>query len=404
MSLSRLPLSYCTNVHPGRDVTQVVQGIRDHAIPTRRLLGNRLAAGLWLPASALRELRDNPASLESLREALAEGDLVCYTLNTFPYGDFHSERVKEQVYVPDWSDPQRLEYTIQSAELLAAMMPEGTEGSLSTVPLGFKGFTHPVEFESRCIAQLLELARRLDELHDETGRVLRLAIEPEPCCILETTAEAIGFFERLFRAAESHGCLAPVRRHIGICYDVCHQAVEFERISDSIAAIDRAGIRINKLHITCAIHLEQPGRNPEALRQLAEFAEPRYLHQTFARLADGQVRHVVDLTREFCEHPLNEFAEAQAWRIHFHVPVHRDAVGALGTTRPELEEAIAAVHALDYAPHLEVETYTWGVLPGEKPTTLSSGLVQELRATQELVRRHRPDNGEKTPRGTPDAE
>lgn len=386
MSISSLPLSYCTNVHPGKAVQDVLSGLRQHTIPARNQLGERIAAGLWLAASVVHELFQRPSSLHELQQLLVDGDLLCYTLNTFPYGDFHGERVKENVYLPDWTDPRRLAYTRDCAQLLAKLLPPGTEGSLSTVPLGFKGFDHPADFIDRCIAQLLQLAVDLDSLHDDTGKVLRLAIEPEPCCVLETTAECIAFFQRLFAVAESRSLLDLARRHLGVCYDVCHQAVEFEDVTSSIQALNDAGIRINKVHLTCALEIIQPGQNPLAREQLARFAEPRYLHQTFARTAAGGLAHQLDLTQELCQSPPEPFCSADAWRVHFHVPVHREEFSALGTTREALKQALSAVSRLQYAPHLEVETYTWGVLPGEQPETLAAGLVRELSATQTLLR------------------
>ena len=386
MSFSTLPLSYCTNVHPGQTVDEVVRGLQDFTVPARKKWGSRIAAGLWLPASAVQEWIAEPRRAAQLRETLAAGDLVCYTLNTFPFGDFHSERVKEQVYVPDWSQPERLQYTADSARVLSALLPDGTEGSLSTVPLGFKGSERPRDFQERCISELLRLAVMLDELHDETGQVIRLAIEPEPCCVIETTAEAITFFDQLFQDADALGLLDVAQRHLGLCYDVCHQSVEFEDVAQSIQDLNRSGIRINKVHITCAIAIDHPGDNPDLLEELAQFVEPRYLHQTFARGADGRILQATDLTAELCASPPDAFCEADAWRIHFHVPVHQESLGGLGTTRGDLKRALAVVAELEYAPHLEVETYTWGVLPdGIGKPSLVDSLVQELSATQALL-------------------
>jgi hypothetical protein len=202
--------------------------------------------------------------------------------------------------------------------------------------------------------------------------------------VLETTPETLAFFERLFAAADEQGILAAARRHLGVCYDVCHQAVEFEDVAESIRQLHAADVRINKVHITCALHVERPAERPAALEQLSAFAEPRYLHQTFAR-GPGGIVHQLDLTKELCQSPPSDFALADAWRVHFHVPVHRQSLGELGTTRPELQAALAAVAALPYAPHLEVETYTWGVLPGEQPETLADGLASELQATLQLL-------------------
>ncbi|MCA9079898.1 MAG: metabolite traffic protein EboE [Planctomycetaceae bacterium] len=381
MSISTLPLSYCTNVHPGLTVSEVVQGLRDFTKPVRERVGQPIAAGLWLADSVIRELQTDPDGLDPLRSALQDGDLTCYTLNAFPYGNFHGERVKEQVYLPDWTTSERLDYTLGCAAILAELMREGVEGSISTVPLGFKELSTAVDFRQRCLEQLLQLARKLDALHDDTGRVVRLAIEPEPLCVLETTRETLEFFRELFALAEQRGVLDLVQRHVGVCYDVCHQAVEFEEIPASIQSLQAAGIRINKVHITCALHLDSPEENVVGREFLANFVEPRYLHQTFARTREGQTIFQQDLTAELCQNPLEGFRVADAWRIHFHVPVDAEQIGPLRTTRPQLREALQGVATLDYAPHLEVETYTWGVLPsGEKPD-LISGLTSELRAT-----------------------
>ncbi|SFJ46357.1 metabolite traffic protein EboE [Planctomicrobium piriforme] len=387
MSLSTLPLSYCTNVHPGKTIAEVISGLETYTAPARRQFGKRIAAGLWLAASVVEELVQQPEEIAKLQAALASADLICYTLNAFPYGDFHSERVKENVYLPDWTDPNRLQYTLRCAHILSQLMPVGTEGSISTVPLGFKGFQHSADFESRCIEQLLTLARELDQLHDETGQVVRLAIEPEPCCILETTAETLAFFERLFSAAERQQLQDAARRHLGVCYDVCHQSVEFEDVAQSIQQLAQADIRINKVHITCALQLDPT--NPAALRQLADFVEPRYLHQTIARSRGGEIVRLLDLTAEACSSPSAEFQQADQWRVHFHVPVHQEQLGELQTTRADLKAALGAVSQLLYAPHLEVETYTWGVLPGEQSPSLVQGLVSELTATDALLSEQR---------------
>jgi hypothetical protein len=225
----------------------------------------------------------------------------------------------------------------------------------------------------------------LDEIHDETGKVIRLAIEPEPFCLLETTGEAIAFFNQLRERAADVNALDPVRRYLGLCYDVCHQSVEFEDVADSIAAIDKADVRINKVHITCALELPNPANNQEGRQALARYAEPRYLHQTFARTPDGRVLREVDLNERLALDPSEEFMHADCWRVHFHVPVDAEQLGPLATTRPDLRRALQAVKNLTYAPHLEVETYTWDVLPETANTSLVQGLTREMTATRELL-------------------
>jgi len=217
VSLSSLPLSYCSNVLPGRSVPEIEEGIDSVTLPIRERFGHPMAVGLWFPRSVVDELTGSPHRITLFAEMLGSRSLPCYTLNAFPYGDFHGKRVKEQVYLPDWSQPGRMFYTARCAEILAAFLPDGGEGSISTVPLGFKGANKDPDFEHSCICELLATAVGLDRLSRETGKLIRLAIEPEPLCVLETTAEALAFFERLWWAAERAKVGAIARTHLGLC-------------------------------------------------------------------------------------------------------------------------------------------------------------------------------------------
>lgn len=389
MALSTLPLSYCTNLHPGLTVETVRNGLHEFTIPARQRFGS-LAAGLWLARPVITELLQTPRLLEELRDDLRQGQLSCYTLNTFPYGNFHDVRVKENVYLPDWTSPARLDFTKESARVLAALMDDDiTEGSMSTVPLGFKPLVAQQgdigTFLDRCADQLIELARFLAKLEQQTGKRIRLAIEPEPFCVIETTPEAIAFFERLNQRAVSAGAAAEVSEYLGLCYDVCHQSVEFEDVAESIQQLVSANVRINKVHITCAIRLENPATNADGRATLARYVEPRYLHQTIARAADGTLVRDVDLNAELVNSPSAAFANASEWRVHFHVPVNAERLGSLRTTRDDLRRALATVKELSYAPHLEVETYTWEVLPDGRRVNLIDGLTTELTATRDLL-------------------
>ena len=389
MALSTLPLSYCTNLHPGLTVAAVRAGLAEFTVPTRKRFG-LLAAGLWLARPVVSELLATPTLLEGLRDDLHRAELSCYTLNTFPFGNFHDARVKENVYLPDWTTTARLDFTRESARVLADLMDADiVDGSLSTVPLGFKPLVAQLPdrdtFWDRCADQLVELAKYLAALFEQTGKRIRLAIEPEPFCVVETTPEAISFFERLNRHAKSEGAAAEVREFIGLCYDVCHQSVEFEDVSASIRQLVAADVRINKVHITCAIRLENPATNLEGRAALARYAEPRYLHQTIGRQSDGRLVRDVDLSAALANSPNADFASATEWRIHFHVPVNSEQLGPLKTTRDDLRRALATVKQLEYAPHLEVETYTWEVLPDGRKVDLVDGLTTELTATRDLL-------------------
>lgn len=384
MSFSDLPLSYCTNVHPGRTVADVIAGLDQFSLPIRQASGNELAVGLWLARSVMDDLA-TPDARQSFAAELQSRLLTCYTLNAFPYGDFHSERVKEQVYLPDWTCVDRLQYTLDCARLLADVLPPSVEGSISTVPLGFKALAKSPDFLDRAADQLITAAVGLQQLTEVTGKTIRLAIEPEPQCVLETTPETLAFFERLRDRAKTSRDRQAVDEYLGVCYDVCHQSVEFEDVAASITALTAADIRINKVHISCAIEAVGVNRLVTVREALAQYIEPRYLHQTMARRADGTVISWLDLDRNLLEQTPTDFASTDLWRVHFHVPVDAVHLGPLGTTRPDLERALVAVHALDYAPHLEVETYTWEVLPNGGRPEVVAGFARELIATRTLL-------------------
>ncbi len=390
MSLSRLPLSYCTNVHPGQTVAEVLDGLNTHTAAALRQFNRPMAAGLWLARSVVTELMESPDAVEELGQTLWQNDLSCYALNTFPYGDFHSERVKENVYLPDWTTPERVTYTMECAQLLAQLIPEGAEGSLSTVPLGGRMNPAAADFDDQCVSHILSVANQLAGLHASTGRRIRLAIEPEPLCHLSSIPnDAIPWFTKLFEQAADADQLNVVQEYIGLCLDVCHQAVEFEDISHSIDLLDAAGIRINKLHITNAVELKDPAHNAAGREALLSYVEPRYLHQTYAKFSDGHIQTRLDLNQDDINRsPADDFLQADVWRVHFHVPVFAESLGPLTTTRRDLESALQRVSTLPYAPHLEVETYTWPVMPESENndnSELANLIAGELLAATTLI-------------------
>lgn len=388
MTFSSLPLSYCTNVHPGRTVDEVIDGITQYTSEVRRRLDVPMAAGLWLARSVTDQLLASDADLERLAQVLWQNDLACYTLNAFPYGDFHTDRVKEQVYLPDWTTVERLTYTRDCARLLSQLIPESGEGSISTVPLGGRMNPSGPDFHARCFSNLIKLAGDLKGVYEKTGRKIRLAVEPEPMCEISSIPDdAVPLFRTLFEMADATGNLETVQEYIGVCFDVCHQAVVFEEVTQSIDQLEDVGVRINKIHITNAIELSNPATNEAGRNALSEYVEPRYLHQVYARTSDGRVLSRLDLLDEVIDGPLDdEFMQADAWRIHFHVPVFADSLGPLKTTRNDLKAALRRVKLLEYAPHLEVETYTWPVMPDSSTKLdLAEQITTELRSAYDLL-------------------
>lgn len=357
----RLHIGYCSNVHAGEDVSAIVDQLHRFAGPVRRRLEwPRLAVGLWLPITAVGELRD-PARLDELRGALADEQLEVVSLNGFPYEAFHAPVVKHAVYRPSWAEPTRLSYTLELAALLHRLLPaDATSGSISTLPFGWR-YPWTPEMTATARGALSQLADGLARLADEHGRAVRVALEPEPGCVIETTGQAV----------EALRDLRP--EWIGLCVDACHLAVQFEDPAPSLATVVADGVPVVKAQLSCALRTS----GTDAAQTLAPFVEPRFLHQARQQV-DGRVAGVDDLDDAL----RGGLAAAGEWRVHFHVPVHADPDR---TTQAELVQTIAAlVHAKHpLTTHLEVETYTWSVLPGRARPKDEEDLVEGI--TKELA-------------------
>ncbi len=353
-------ITYCTNIHHGDGWEETFSALRQFIPPVKAAVApNRpFPIGLRLSHRAAQEL--TAAEAERMRLWLSEHNCFVPTLNGFPFGSFHDERVKEQVYLPDWRSPERTAYTRRLADLLADWLPEGMTGSISTVPIGFKGMVGMDDLPL-IRQQLIAVLTHLRHLRDSRGREIVLALEPEPGCLLETTEEACRFFAALALPDD-------LRDFLGLCYDCCHQAVEFEEPAESLARLAAAGIRIAKVQVSSALRLFDPD-----LARLQKFDEPRYLHQVAVRGRDGAVRRHIDLPPALATLPGQPGDE---WRCHFHVPIFTEGTGDYGTTRFFLE-AILPLLPADVL--LEVETYTWDVLPPElRGNSVTASIIREI--------------------------
>jgi sugar phosphate isomerase/epimerase len=369
-------LSYCTNVHPGeswpevrRVLAESVPAVRDRVAP-----GKRFGVGLRLGAEAAEALTDE-ATFEDFAQVLAEKDLYVFTINGFPYGPFHGRPVKAEVYRPDWREPERLSYSDRLAELMARMLALSgeTTGSISTVPGAFKPDAARPAQVAQIADNLIRHAAHLVDIERCTGRTISLALEPEPACLIETVEETVDFFENRLataaavrRMAELTGATpadaeAALRRHIGVCLDTCHAAVEFEDPRECIAALRRAGIAIAKVQVSAGLAL--PRLTPDALVALRKFLDDVYLHQVCERQGERVVARYVDLPDAFAT--VGNAAPDREWRVHFHVPIFLDQMGAFSSTQSFVRDILAEHRRAPLSPHLEVETYTWGVLPEE---------------------------------------
>lgn len=369
--MSEIPgqlITYCTNIHPGDGWEETFTALRQHIPAVKAAISptRSFPIGLRLSHRAAMELsgEENERFVAWLREH----DCFVPTLNGFPYGSFHGARVKEQVYLPDWRSPDRAAYTIRLADLLAGWLPEGVAGSISTVPVGFRGVVGGEDLpvaRRRIMAVLTHLA----DLRRERGRSITLALEPEPGCLLETTEEVCRFLEYLDLPPD-------LRDLIGICYDCCHQAVEFEDPSESLARLANAGIRIAKAQVSSALKLVAPG--PELLDR---FDEPRYLHQVVVRDGNGGIHRYRDLPEARSRLGM---APDDEWRCHFHVPIFTAGTGGYDTTRFFLE-AILPLLPPDLL--LEVETYTWDVLPPElRRGSVTESIIREIQWLEAQLR------------------
>lgn len=390
-------LTYCSNIHPGETWTEV-QAALAHALPrVREQVGfaGPMAIGLRLSAEAAVEL-DRPGAMAALRGFLALGDYYIPTLNGFPYGAFHGQRVKEQVYRPDWRDPARVTYSNQLGNILSGILA-GTpclSGCISTVPGAFRADVTSDEDRLDIAKGLLRHVAHLVALRDRTGVTVSVAIEPEPSCFLETVTEAVAFMAKYlldrslitYIAAETRVPMDVdvVRRHIGLCLDACHMAVEFEDPADALLAAATAGIPIRKVQVSSALQLDE--RTPAQLvDSLAPFAEDTYLHQVVER-RDGALTHYVDLPEALGAAIEDPSTARRDWRVHFHVPIFLDRMRHFGTTQAYLGTLLDLVRQPGACDCFEVETYTWDVLPDEYRTMdVCSAIARELTWARERL-------------------
>jgi hypothetical protein len=375
-------LGYCTNVHAGAGLQATWKNLREHALEVKRAFcpQSPLGIGLWLSQQAAEELQD-PGRCDEFRDWLTEFQLLPFTLNGFPYGDFHQAVVKHAVYQPTWYDPLRVAYTSALIQILHRLLPAGQVGSISTLPLCW-GTPKPSADRLACAADNLRtIVDQLAVLEDQEGRLVYLCLEPEPGCALQRSQDVVAFFEKylLTSADESQ-----IRRYVRVCHDICHAAVMFEDQADALQRYRAAGIRLGKLQVSSSVVLPLYEMRPEqrqlAREQLADFAEDRYLHQTVVALqVTGQHWFFEDLPAalNWLGHQASQEFEV---RVHFHVPIYLDSFGLLETSRSEIDHCWQGVHGDPDLQHLEVETYAWGVLPPElRQPRLSEGIAQELR-------------------------
>lgn len=365
-------LAYCTNIHPAESWEETRAVLTRHTLAVRDLVSpaeGPFAIGLRLSARAARELLAGD-QLAHFRDWLEKERCYVFTINGFPYGDFHGTRVKENVYRPDWADPARLEYTKELLTVLSELAPPETGGSVSTLPGSFKAFGTDDELIR---TNLIELAGFMDALSEVSGRDLHLGLEPEPLGHFENTEETLRFFDRLLDQAGDH---EQIKRRIGINYDSCHFALQYEDPRSSLGALTAAGLRISKVHLSAAVALDP--RVPGSLDSIRRFDEPTYLHQVIERHPDGRLTRHADLPDGLAAHAAG--SDAEQWRVHFHIPLDAQPDPPLRSTRQHAIDTLAWCREHPGAcTHFEIETYTWGVLPAELHREVEDQIAAEYR-------------------------
>ena len=365
-------LTYSTLVHPGDDWEQMWSSLTTYVpkVKARFAHNQRFGVSLRLSASSAQTLAGSPAERDKLKKFLADNGMYLYTVNAFPYGAFKGTVVKEQVYEPDWRSEERTRYTTNVADVLADVCGAGISPSIQSAPLGFKPRVTGDDVVASYTDHVLRVAAHLVALEQRTGCTVTLALEPEPYCFLETTDEAIDYFtHHLYSgaAAETLAKLAHIpiseahvalRRHVGVVFDICHQAVEFEDIAASLQKLVDAGIPIFKLQEAAALWM--PEVTPAVVDTLKRYSKTIYLTQTVEK-KDGKLTRFLNLEDAFAAFEKNP--GPREWRTHFHVPVFLDDLGPFRTTRFAIEDALAFHKKKPLSRQLEIETYTWDMLP-----------------------------------------
>lgn len=384
--LNDAELTYCTNVHPGETLPAVRALLQQHVVSVKAAVAptERFGVGLRLAAAAAQAL-SAPEELKRFKHELDADELYCFTINGFPYGTFHGAQVKEDVYLPDWRDPERARYTRALALILAELLPPEVQGSISTVPGCFRPYAAEPEAQRRMADALIDVVAHLVHIARTRDRHIALALEPEPHCFLETTAEAIQFFEGHLLTAQARRRLvqqagvaeaeaeALLRRHLGVCLDTCHASVEFEPPLAAWRRLQAAGIAVPKVQLSAGLRL--PQATPERLQALGAFDNGVYLHQTVVRRGDALERFL-DLPAALA----SAGADGSEWRVHFHVPIFMRELGLFESTQEELLPLLHELARTADCPHLEVETYTWDVLPEAfRQVTIDEAIARELR-------------------------
>lgn len=399
MLLKGYNLSYCTNIHPGENWEETFESLNKYLPQIKKEVSPNAPFGIGLRLSdiASKDLMQGD-NLQLFKNWLENNSCYVFTFNGFPFGGFHHQSVKDQVHQPDWTTEARLHYTLRLFDILADLLPQQTEGGISTSPLSYKYWSVVQENKQEVLKEatlnMIKVAEKLYRTNRDSNKFLHLDIEPEPDGLLENTREVIDWYKEWLipqgknylkkhlnlSEEEAETCL---KNHIRICYDVCHFAIVYEKPEEVFSLLEAEGIKIGKIQISAALKANLPGEIQErdwVKTALTPFVESTYLHQVVEKDMEGQLRHFRDLPQalEKLDNPA-----AKEWRTHFHVPVFLDSYGRLESTQQDILKVLEYLRSEKITNHLEVETYTWEVLPKDIQLELKDSIVRELQWVKE---------------------
>ena len=400
---SNFNLTYCSNIHPGESWLEVFANLEKY-VPNLKLRlspTEPFGIGLRLADAAAKQLLENN-NLAKFQAWLTQEDLYVFTLNGFPYGGFHRQVVKDQVYAPDWSTQERVNYTLNLTKILATLLPEGLDGGISTLPLSYKPWwqkdqaSFDTVLKNSCLNIALVVVEMI-RICEETGKILHIDLEPEPDGLIENTSEVIDFYQNWLLPIggnylseklniEQHLAETKLLEHVRLCYDTCHFSVEYEQPQSVFARLESAGIKIGKVQISAAIKVKIPAeieKRSLIVERLRPFAESTYLHQVIERRSDGTLHHYPDLITAL---PHLEQSLAEEWRTHFHVPIFIHDYQILQSTQDDIATVLHLLQTNNACSHLEIETYTWDVLPSEIKIDLLTSIQREYEWVLKLIR------------------
>ena len=397
-------LTYCTNIHPANGWLDVLTNVQCFvpALKARFAPDRPFGIGLRLSGDESRELLDGN-SLREFATYLQQHGLYVFTLNGFPYGPFHRQPVKADVHAPDWRYDERVRYTLRLVEILAGLLPSDTEGGISTSPLSYKTWVDSDDPSTwqRLVANVVRVAAELVRVRRERDRLIHLDLEPEPDGLLEDGNDAIAFYTRWLLPvgspllADALGLSTEDARralleHIRVCFDTCHMAVAYQDFPTLLDRFAATGIQLGKVQVSSALRVDFPADGadrPELVRALHPFAESVYLHQVGEARRDGSVRQYPDLEAAL---PAVADPEIAEWRIHFHTPIFVERYGRFGSTQDSIRQTFALLHQRRFCRLLEIETYTWDVLPGDLKRDLVDSIAREYEWVLDVFAQSRP--------------